>query len=188
MNAKFFVAVAAVLSLVMPLRSDTPRPAPAAGISFEQTIAELKQIAELAQQLDDKSFAKRQDASERLMQMGKPAVGPLQRLLAAKPSLEIAKRIEAILREIKKQHRPKNKLRKVLTPRINLEKGIEGNTPLKDALDFLSDRYDLTFTMDEIRLHRHRRAEGPGTTGIFAQDGRCAVTDRFTPASQADPW
>ena len=30
----------------------------------------------------------------------------------------------------------------------SLEKGIDPNTPLKDALDFLSQRYDLTFVVD----------------------------------------
>jgi hypothetical protein len=32
---------------------------------------------------------------------------------------------------------------------VNLDKGIDPSTPLKDALEFLSDRYDLTIIVDE---------------------------------------
>lgn len=39
-------------------------------------------------------------------------------------------------------------LREKLAKPINLEKGIDANTPLKDALDFLQDRYDLTILID----------------------------------------
>jgi hypothetical protein len=35
-----------------------------------------------------------------------------------------------------------------LNSAITLENGFDPNTPLKDALDFLSDRYDMTFVLD----------------------------------------
>jgi hypothetical protein len=35
-----------------------------------------------------------------------------------------------------------------LNNRINLETGFDANTPLKDALDFMSDRFDVTFVID----------------------------------------
>ncbi|OAI48170.1 hypothetical protein AYO44_07875 [Planctomycetaceae bacterium SCGC AG-212-F19] len=40
-------------------------------------------------------------------------------------------------------------LRRKLDQPVNLDKGIDANTPLKDALEFLSDRYDLTLVVDE---------------------------------------
>src|SRR5262249_23641567 len=39
-------------------------------------------------------------------------------------------------------------LAKKLEQPIDLEKGIDKDTPLKDALEFLSDRYDLTILID----------------------------------------
>ncbi|HEV3444092.1 MAG TPA: sigma-70 family RNA polymerase sigma factor [Gemmataceae bacterium] len=39
-------------------------------------------------------------------------------------------------------------LRKILTARVTLDKGIDQNTPLKDAMEFLADRYDVSFTVD----------------------------------------
>ena len=41
------------------------------------------------------------------------------------------------------------KMEKKLEQKVNLEKGIDANTPLKDALEFLTDRYELTFITDE---------------------------------------
>jgi hypothetical protein len=35
-----------------------------------------------------------------------------------------------------------------LDRKINLENGIDANTPLKDALEFLADKYQLNFTVD----------------------------------------
>jgi DNA-directed RNA polymerase subunit K/omega len=39
-------------------------------------------------------------------------------------------------------------LRKKLEISVNLDKGIDASTPLKDAIEFLSDRYDLTMLID----------------------------------------
>lgn len=39
-------------------------------------------------------------------------------------------------------------LRKKLLMPVNLDKGIDSGTPLKDAIEFLSDRYDLTMLID----------------------------------------
>jgi hypothetical protein len=47
-------------------------------------------------------------------------------------------------------------LRKRLTARITLDKGIDQNTPLKDAMEFLADRYDLSFTADTNRFKADR--------------------------------
>jgi hypothetical protein len=44
---------------------------------------------------------------------------------------------------------PAERLRHKLDQLVNLDKGIDANTPLKDALEFLSDRYDLTLVVDE---------------------------------------
>jgi hypothetical protein len=39
-------------------------------------------------------------------------------------------------------------LAKKLKKKVSLEKGIDANTPLQDVLDFLADRYDVTFVVD----------------------------------------
>ncbi|MBL8798390.1 MAG: VWA domain-containing protein, partial [Planctomycetia bacterium] len=41
-----------------------------------------------------------------------------------------------------------NQIHEKLSKPVNLEKGIDANTALKDALDFLADRYDLTIIID----------------------------------------
>jgi hypothetical protein len=43
---------------------------------------------------------------------------------------------------------PEKALEQKLSQVVNLDKGIDGGTPLKDALEFLSDRYDLTLLID----------------------------------------
>jgi hypothetical protein len=53
-----------------------------------------------------------------------------------------ASQLDPALNSVTKQ------LRGRLNQRINLDKGIDGNTPLKDALEFLADRYDLTLIID----------------------------------------
>lgn len=40
------------------------------------------------------------------------------------------------------------KIKDKLSQPVNLDKGIDPNTPLKDALEFLADRYDLTLIVD----------------------------------------
>jgi hypothetical protein len=39
-------------------------------------------------------------------------------------------------------------IRERLSTPVTLEKGIEGNTPLREALEFISDRYDTTIVVD----------------------------------------
>src|SRR5438128_10775704 len=39
-------------------------------------------------------------------------------------------------------------LRERLSKPVTLEKGIEANTPLREALQFISDRYDVTILVD----------------------------------------
>jgi hypothetical protein len=46
--------------------------------------------------------------------------------------------------------RQARELRDKLTHPVSLEKGIDANTKLQDALDFLSDRYDLTMVIDTL--------------------------------------
>ncbi len=147
MNAKSILVAAAILAIVLPLRSDPPKP-PAAAAPIDAMIVELKQIGELVKQLDDNSFARRQEASERLIRIGAPVIEPLKRQLAAKPSLEMANRIAAVLRAVRNQEREKNKNGEKLTQFVTLEQGIPPNTAFKEALDFLADRYDLTIVVD----------------------------------------
>jgi tetratricopeptide (TPR) repeat protein len=54
-------------------------------------------------------------------------------------------------------------LKTKLDQRISLEKGIDANTPLKDALEFLSDRYEVTILVD---------------TAAFSQAGQDSVEDK----------
>lgn len=131
------------------------KPAAAAqpgGAQIEQMIAELKAIGELIKQLDSDKFATRQQASDQLVQLGPPVREPLRRVLANQPGLEVATRIESILREVEKreseEEKKSKKLRASLAQPVNLDKGIDAHTPLKDALDFLADRYDLTILFD----------------------------------------
>jgi tetratricopeptide (TPR) repeat protein len=44
--------------------------------------------------------------------------------------------------------RKMREMREKLNKTVDLEKGIEANTPLKDALEFLSDRYQITILVD----------------------------------------
>lgn len=44
--------------------------------------------------------------------------------------------------------RAADKIKAKLSQPVNLDKGIDANTPLKDALEFLADRYDLTLIID----------------------------------------
>src|SRR5262245_22284945 len=43
---------------------------------------------------------------------------------------------------------PGQAMREKLATAVTLDKGIDPNTPLKDALEFLSDRYDVTIIVD----------------------------------------
>jgi hypothetical protein len=44
---------------------------------------------------------------------------------------------------------PDKRLQEKLNQLVNLDKGIDAGTPLKDALEFLADRYDLTLLIDQ---------------------------------------
>jgi len=48
-------------------------------------------------------------------------------------------------------------LRQKLDQPIALEMGIDGNTPLRDALEFISDRYQLTILIDEQAFKSQRK-------------------------------
>jgi len=177
MNVKCFVAIVAFLAIAVPLRSDTPKPPLPVAVTVEQMVIKLKQVAELVNQLEDKSFAKRQAANVQLIRMGTSAIEPLKSMLAAKPNLETATRIQGILREIKKNQRPKNKLRETLARRINLAKGIDPNTPLKDVLDYFNEKYGIPFLIDEqafkaigVQIAAEQPVELPKTTGISLRD------------------
>lgn len=153
MVAKTLIAAVALLAIALPLRSDPVKPPmPETVPPIEQMIGELKQIAELVRQLDDKNFVKRQQASEKLVAKGKRAVEPLNRILAAKPTLETATRIQAILEEIKKKGSSERlsakKVRMALDRRITLDKGVPPNTTLKDVLDFFETEFGVPFLID----------------------------------------
>lgn len=108
-----------------------------------------KLVAECIKNLDDPVFARRQRATEWLIRIGHPAKEPLHKALAAKPSLEMTARIETILRTLAPPaDTGARRLRGVLAKKIDLDKGIDTNTPLKDALEFLADRYDLTILVN----------------------------------------
>jgi hypothetical protein len=132
------------------------KPAPAAqpgAAQIEQMIAELKTIGELVKQLDSDKFEARQQASDKLVQLGAPVREPLRRVLANQPGLELAVRIETILQEVAKRENKAGVNRgKALRARLNqpitLENGIDPNTPLKDALDFLGDQAKVQFLID----------------------------------------
>lgn len=60
------------------------------------------QIDQLIVDLDDGTFATRQKATTALEKIGLPAVGPMQKALDARPTLEVRRRIEGILAGIQK--------------------------------------------------------------------------------------
>jgi WD40 repeat protein len=60
---------------------------------------ETKRLAKLLSDLDDEAFAVRQDAAKELTQLSEQIEPALRRVLQGKPSLEVRKRIEVILKE-----------------------------------------------------------------------------------------
>jgi hypothetical protein len=161
-DARLIVVLAGIglgiaAGLTLPLHAD-PLPAKeqaaeASGPPLEKMIAELKTIAELVKQLDDPKFETRQRAAEQLIRMGKTAAEPLKRVLAAKQNLETATRLSNILAAIRRQDKvavfaKTAEIRAKLAKPIDLEQGITPNTPLNDALEFLSGQYGLTFIVD----------------------------------------
>jgi hypothetical protein len=151
MNAKSSLTVLALLALVLPLRSDTPKPAAPTDqmiAELNQRIALVKQIGELVKQLEDNRFPKRQEASEKLVRIGEPAIEPLRRVLAGKLPLETTQRIEGVLRQIRRRRLGWSAMKESLDRRFNLDKGISANTPLKDALEFLEEKFNVQFQVD----------------------------------------
>jgi len=136
-------------------KKDTKPAAPAqpGAAQIEQMIAELKAIGELVKQLDSDKFDTRQQASDKLVQLGPPVREPLRRVLANQPGLELTVRIETILQEVtKRENKAGTNRGKALRARLNqpitLENGIDANTPLKDALDFLGEQAKVQFLID----------------------------------------
>jgi hypothetical protein len=123
----------------------------------DEVIAELKRIGELIKQLDDDKFEKRQQATEQLLKIGKPAIEPLKLLLASNPNLELAKRASNIL-----ENMPKEKIKGIKTKEliarlakpISFENGIPANTPLRDALDYISEQARVPFIVDTKAFER----------------------------------
>jgi WD40 repeat protein len=62
---------------------------------------DLKYLEKLIAELDSESFAVRETATKELVAVGEPAIGPLQRLLKNRPSLEAQKRAHFALEELK---------------------------------------------------------------------------------------
>jgi hypothetical protein len=150
MKVRRVIPILAILFLAAALHAaDTTSATEARPI--EKLIDELKVVAELVKQLDDPKFEVRQLASERLIRLGQSAIDPLKRVLEGNPSLETTTRIASIFKAIYKdrQQAGGNALRRKLAEPINLEKGIGPNCTLNDALEYFSDRYDLTIVVDE---------------------------------------
>lgn len=62
--------------------------------------AELSdRIERMIQQLDDDEFAKREKAQAEILEIGEPALGPLERFLAGEPGVEARERAERLLKE-----------------------------------------------------------------------------------------
>lgn len=59
-----------------------------------------ERIARLLKDLDSEKFQARKQAEEELLQLGKPALDPLKRVLASKPSLELATRATRLLEKL----------------------------------------------------------------------------------------
>src|SRR5262249_32779573 len=112
--------------------------------------------------------------------IGKPAVEPLKMLLASRPNLELAKRATGILEAM-----PKEKVGKLATSAliaglhkpINLDAGIDANTPLKDALEFISEKADVPFIVDSkafesigIQKVEEQPVSLPKMTGVRLKD------------------
>jgi hypothetical protein len=116
---------------------------------IEKMIEQLKQIAELTKQLDDPKFEVRQLASERLIRIGQPAVEPLKQLLTTgKLNLEMATRIESILKGIRREQGAAS-FRKKLAERVTLDTGLGPNAQLRDALEFFAERYDISILVQD---------------------------------------
>jgi HEAT repeat protein len=65
--------------------------------------AEVRQrVDRLMEQLDANEFQKRQTAQDALVEVGRPAMGRLRKLLAGSPPLEVRRRAAAALREIER--------------------------------------------------------------------------------------
>jgi hypothetical protein len=63
-------------------------------------------------------------------------------------------------------HMSVTRLRAKLNKPINLEHGIDANTPLKHALEFLSDRYEITILVDEAGFPSVDVVEGGKSTKL----------------------
>jgi hypothetical protein len=130
---KLFLLPALLLSLIVLVQA--PAAEPAAPPLRDRIIADL------IKQLDSDKFEERQQAAELLRAVGKPAAEPLKRVLEKKPSLEVATRVRGILRSIGESK--SREVRERLTQLADLPEGIPLNSSVRDALDFLQERYGL---------------------------------------------
>jgi hypothetical protein len=89
------VAVSFLAEPHAPMQAAFLRPAQPGSV-FPQSSKDDR-IARLIRQLESDSFRLREQASHELIQLGVPAYAPLKKALAAKPSLELTRRIEDIL-------------------------------------------------------------------------------------------
>jgi len=73
---------------------------------------------------------------------------------------------------------------------INLDKGIDHNTPLKDALEFLSDRFDVTILVDISAFPRGANEARIDDTlvGLSARKQRRFDAEPLSEAHLADQW
>ncbi|MBL8792573.1 MAG: hypothetical protein JNM56_01580 [Planctomycetia bacterium] len=140
---------------------------------FAQRMAErpnAQQIQKLINQLDDKSFNVRQKASQDLMQLGALVEPALKDALAAKPSLEVSRRIEELLERLKQGPPPPGELRHTLTAG-ELVRGIALSADGKTLA--AADRDGLRFwnADDGSELPALASKNGPIAALTFAPDG-----------------
>lgn len=93
-----------LLAQPQPVSPPLSTPAPAVSLSLSHPAPKLSQaapdqprIAKLIGDLQDVRFRVREEASGQLIQIGMPACGSLRKVLQAKPSLELTRRVESIL-------------------------------------------------------------------------------------------
>jgi hypothetical protein len=70
------------------------------------TVEETRRITRRVADLDSDRFADREDASRELLRLGLAAQPALRRVLEGRPSLEVRKRVERLLRDLETRPHP----------------------------------------------------------------------------------
>jgi hypothetical protein len=137
-----------------------------------------KLIADLIKQLESEKFAERQEATDLLRAIGRPAVEPLKTLLDSKPSLEVATRARNLIRQLTREKTANQKAREILAQPIDFPDGIPANSTIKDVIDSIHDKLrsketPLTFIFEkeafksvDVPLVEDQLVSLPKTTGV----------------------